>query len=152
MEMIAWDFFLHLWCHFHNSRENRLATIKPASFSTQAIVIYHITCSQIVMINMRVWAQTGWVCTHACVCIHTSTAIRWLMHIPRAKVSLKVTRAALTPITICMYVCTHMRGVHLSCCCRNRISLLFFLNLLRRDFTCILTTVMNPVPVLFPGL
>lgn len=40
MEMIVWDFFfLYLWCQIHNSVENRFATTKLASFSTQTWAI-----------------------------------------------------------------------------------------------------------------
>lgn len=95
--------FLPLWCHFHNSRENRFATTKPASFSTQATAMYYVTCSLIEMINMLVWVRTWCVCTHTH--IHTSTRSQWSddsYFYPRAKVSLKVTTAGLTQITVCI--------------------------------------------------
>lgn len=70
-------FFLYLWCRIHNSMENRFATTKPASFSTQARATYYVTCSLIEMINMLVWVQTGWVCTtthvHSNLMTHAST-------------------------------------------------------------------------------
>lgn len=97
------EIFLPLWCHFHNSRENRFATTKPASFSTRATAMYYVTCSLIEMINMLVWVQTWWVCTHAYT--HTSTRSQWSndsYFYPRAKVSLKITTAGLTPIRVCI--------------------------------------------------
>lgn len=59
MEMIAWDFFLPPWCHFHNSGENQFATAKAASFSTEATAMYYITCGLIGMIYSPACGHAG---------------------------------------------------------------------------------------------